>query len=721
MTADTPRSAPPDFRSLQDLGSLPACRSAQSWQTLLSLSVSAACVLAVVVAFAPLRADEIGKDGLFITVPNPITENAVLQIEQRVKDAVERQGRSLRVVVFDFSPNGKPSGTANVFPCMHLKDYISRLRLGQIAKCPNVLTVAYLQDEVTDHTVLPVLACREIVMSSKAKLGHVLRSQDKPLGKEAKQAYDEVAKAWPIPELLPKLFEPSKNLSLLDEKQARKQGLCKGPPLETRQDVKEQYGLPALSLREDSLAGRTPVVWRIEVHGGLDAGRLNSLERRIKAAIRKKANVLILHLDCEGGETVDAAAMAEKLRKLKDHGDVLPVQTIAYMPPGRSLGAATFLAVGCSEIAMAPDARLGGFDYLKGTSAQELAVKQKMLVDLAKVQGYHSAFFQAMLEPAQSVYECRHRTRPGVAALATDADLRKEGNEWVPEKLVLAGDKGEFLSLDARTAQRYGIARYSDVTSVEQLYERYGFDPTKVETSRDDWLDALASFLREPLVNVLLIMVGVAGLILELKMPGFGVPGIIAAICFVLFFWAHAFAGQSPWEFTLLAVLLFVLGLVLLAIEILLLPGFGVTGISGVLLIIISLVLVMLEQMPATSQEWSNLGAALTTVGVGLVGGLCAALVIARYLPNIPYASRLVLQPPVESDDHPEGERTQEGLQASALLGAIGVAATTLRPAGKAQFGDQFLDVIAEGDYVNSGSRVQVIEIEGHRIVVKEV
>src|SRR5262249_62137671 len=138
--------------------------------------------------------------------------------------------------------------------------------------------------------------------------------------------------------------------------------------------------------------------------------------------------------------------------------------------------------------------------------------------------------------------------------------------------------------------------------------------------------------------------------IVELKMPGFGVPGIVAAICFVLFFWSHAVAGHSSWQFTLLAVLLFVLGLVLLGIEIFLLPGFGVTGVSGVALIVISLVLVLLEQMPSTSQEWMSLGTALTTVGVGLVAGLGAALVIARYLPNIPYASRLVLQPP---EDHP--------------------------------------------------------------------
>jgi membrane-bound ClpP family serine protease len=703
MTNDWPLTSLSEFRRF--------------WLSRLLLAIGVAGLL--VWAWVGTRADEIVRDGLFITVPNPITENAVLQIKQQIQDAVERQGRSLSVVVFDFNPFGKAAGTTNVFPCMDLKDFINRLGVGEIRKS-RVLTVAYIQDEVTDHTVLPALACHEIVMSSKGKLGNVLRNQDKPLAQESAQAYKDAFQAKTRPDLVRKIMEPSKNLSVIGVEEAQKIGLCKAR-LESRVDVKDLYGLPALSLREDALAGRTPVVWRIEIHGAVNTGKLNSMERRIKEAIRKKANTIILHLDCDGGETRDVAARAEYIRGLTDEGGVLPVKTIAYAPPGRSLGAATFLAIGCSEIAMAPDARLGGFDYLQNQDARELAEKRKMLVALARSQGYHVAFFQAMLDPKVTIQLCRHKTRAGVSAVLTDADLADKDSEWVAERLIYRGEPGQLFSLDASTAQQYGIARYSDVTSPERLYERYGFDPTKVQISRDDWLDAVASFLREPVVNVILIMAGVAGLILELKIPGFGIPGIISALCFVLFFWSHAFAGQSTWEFTLLAILLFILGIALLGIEIFLLPGFGVTGISGVALIVVSLVLVLLEQMPSTSQEWAQLAAALTTVGIGLVAGMGLAVAVARYLPSIPYASRLVLEPPEESDQAGDSGLTQEGLQASALLGKIGVAITTLRPAGKAQFDEEFLDVVAEGDYVNPGARVQIIEIEGNRIVVKEV
>ena len=136
-------------------------------------------------------------------------------------------------------------------------------------------------------------------------------------------------------------------------------------------------------------------------------------------------------------------------------------------------------------------------------------------------------------------------------------------------------------------------------------------------------------------------------------------------------------------------------------------------------LVVSSLVLVTLERMPQTSQDWVSLGATFGTFGLSLVAALAAAFLLAWYLPSIPYANRLILPPPRDDEDSWEGAGPMTSY--SGLLGAMGVAATPLRPAGKAQIGEDFLDVVAEGDYVNAGSRVQVIEIEGNRIVVKEV
>jgi membrane-bound ClpP family serine protease len=257
------------------------------------------------------------------------------------------------------------------------------------------------------------------------------------------------------------------------------------------------------------------------------------------------------------------------------------------------------------------------------------------------------------------------------------------------------------------------------VDGLPAVYELYGVDASKVHTNGPDWLEQLADFLTNPLTRFFLVMIGIICLILELKLPGVGLPGVIAAVCFILFFWAHS---QLAGQFTILAILLFVLGLVLIGLEIFVLPGSAVAGISGTVLIIASLALVTLERWPETRQEWIGLGSTLATFSMSLLAAVVAAMTLAWYLPYIPYLNRLLMKSVEEEDDTVDGpapELIQPRLVE--MLGAIGVAATPLRPAGKVKFGEEYFDVVAEGSYVPPGARVQVIEIEGNRVVVKEV
>jgi membrane-bound ClpP family serine protease len=230
------------------------------------------------------------------------------------------------------------------------------------------------------------------------------------------------------------------------------------------------------------------------------------------------------------------------------------------------------------------------------------------------------------------------------------------------------------------------------------------------------WLDRIAEFFRYPIVKIALITLGFIGLIFEFKLPGSTFPGSVAAVCFVLFFWAHSFVGQ----FTLLAILLFMLGLVFLGIEIFVVPGLCFSGVAGAGLLFISLLLVTLHHWPSDAEEWKNLGTTFGSLAIAMGLAAAGALALTWSLPNIPLLNRMVLTPPTEEEEM----LSATGLSNSGLaqlLGAIGVAVTPLRPAGKAQFGEQFMDVMAEGDYVAPGCRVQVIEVEGNRMVVKEV
>jgi membrane-bound ClpP family serine protease len=238
---------------------------------------------------------------------------------------------------------------------------------------------------------------------------------------------------------------------------------------------------------------------------------------------------------------------------------------------------------------------------------------------------------------------------------------------------------------------------------------------TNARPPQTQWLDRVAEFFRNPVVCVALVALGLIGMIFEIKLPGTTFPGSVAAICFVLFFWAHSFVG----EFTLLAIMLFLLGLVLLGIEIFFVPGIAFCGIAGAVLMFLSLLLVTLEHWPRNETDWTDFGATFGTLAIAIVLAVVGAVALTWSLPSIPILNRMVLKPPGADSEHGGHALSNSGIVD--FLGAIGVAATPLRPSGKAQFGGQFVDVIAEGDYVSPGGRVQVIEIEGTRIVVKEV
>jgi membrane-bound serine protease (ClpP class) len=325
---------------------------------------------------------------------------------------------------------------------------------------------------------------------------------------------------------------------------------------------------------------------------------------------------------------------------------------------------------------------------------------------------------RGMLDPDLIIYRVHSQKGAAQWRLVTDAELATDQagpRVWDEKSKMLIKPAGRLLKLDANVARELGFARHI-VSNEQELYQIYGLK--KVRDISFDFLYELATFLRYPLVSIVLIMVGVTGLILELKMPGVSFPGIVAALCFVLYFWAQS---QLAGQIIMLAILLFVLGLVLIVLEIFVLPGFGMAGISGIVLVVVSLGLATLEKRPETTMEWLSFGRTLGGVGIGLLGATGLAGIAAWYLPNIPYANRLVLRPPQEHDDDEQLGTDGSPGQLSSLLGAIGSAATTLRPAGIARFGDRFVDVVSEGNLIEMGSRVQVVEIEGNRIVVKEI
>ncbi len=689
------------------------------------------------------------EEGAFIAVPMPLNQRVFDGVRAATNRALGQKDRKASILVFDFNPGDRAATSDDYGACRNLAEFILGLQ--------EVSTVAFVHRDVTGHLVLPVLACGEIVMAREAKLGDVLHGKKGPLDEDQLVYYAKLVKdRGRCPALVLKMFDrnvevvaanrggapwyidrrkeaeerknqiivtspepvvPAGEVGLYTGRKARELGLALRL-VESRQELVQAYRLPPSSLR-DPLQGRTPVARRFELHGEYTKGAAESFERRVRNAVGQqgRANFILIELNCDGGDLGAARDTAEFLRHLKDDAGAEPVMTLAYVPKSAP-DTAAILALGCTEIVLHKDAKFGSFERV-AAKLDDTKALSAALEGLAREQGYPHLVARGFLEKDLVLHRVRTKKGAVERRIATAEELKQNDAEWADEGRIKHAD--QLLELDAELAKELGIARYV-IQDPTALYSLYGLDPAEVRLSGPDWLDRISEFLRQPWVAVLLIMVGITCLILELKMPGVGLPGVIAALCFVLYFWAHSqLAGQIMW----LAILLFLLGLILIGLEIFVIPGFGVTGISGVLLIITSLALVTLEKKPETSQEWLNFGSTLSTLGLSLLGALVLAFLVARSLPSLPYANRFVLQPPGESGQALEEAGLEDaaarGGAALALLGAIGVTVTPLRPSGIARFGDEFVDVVAEGTYVEPGARVQVIEVEGNRIAVKEV
>ena len=701
--------------------------------------------------------------GRFIPVPPSISGEAIQRIRQtaeieftRFKTAEQQRDIAKRrkfKVVYDFNPDGKVNRSDNFGFCLKLAEDIRQLRL------KGVLTTAFVHGEVSGHTVLPVLACQQIVMARKAKLGPVLFDDAQPLKQYEQAAYLEFGERFATPPkqnerpappaLVRKLFErnlvvvPGQqggfvdaagpdavagarpvfergSLAVFDFSKARDVNLCELDPRETREEVAVAYRLPRESLQESPLLG-TIVAWQIPVTGEVNGALREQLQRRIRRAERGGANLIVLELRCHGGDPSVASNIANDLLKLNQNRADKPVVTVAYVTKDAQ-DTATTIALGCTSIVMDKEARLGGFErLLKGRPAADLDALGAGMEDLAEQQFYPKALARAFVDSSvEKLFFVTSATGAGEWKVLTgrqyDEERKERPNKWRRPAEVIPLDADGFLTLDAAQAQRFGLAS-SKANDLASLYEEYGVAESQVKKAGPDWLDDLADFLRNDWTSFLLVMIGITCLILEMKMPGVGLPGIVAAVCFVLYFWSHSqLEGQVTW----LAILLFLLGLVLLGIEIFVIPGFGVCGLSGIILVIGSLALVAHGHWPQNSGDWLALSKQVGPIGLCLMGSVVLAVLLARYLPSIPFANRLMLKPQSEVEGY-EAEPDPVQAANAALLGAIGVAATPLRPAGKVQFGEQFVDVVAEGSYVVPGTRVQVIEVEGNRIVVKQV
>lgn len=688
-----------------------------------------------------------GKVGQFITIRAPITPAEVSRVQRAANQVLKEQlSQGKRpTLIFQIEP-----GVSEYHQCYELADFIRRDLPGTDR------TVAYVPEPLTGHAVMIALACDELVMHPDAALGDIGR--DAAVTPDQRRLYSSLAqdRRWPEALVLGMLDkqlevvevpgEPPVYALASDLPNLRDQGVAgepntikrSGEPLQftamecrnlglakllarDRASVADQYGLPTQATREDPTLGQEPNAVVIKVEGVINPILSGVVSRGIDRARSQGKNLIIFAIDSPGGLLYSSDEMAKKVLSATD------VRTVAYIQ-NQALSGASFLALACDEIYMAPNAMLGDAGPIEFRDAKfehvpekEVSFVAKRLGDIAESKGRPRALAEAMVDRNLVVFEVRN-TQTAEIRYLTDREIQNSEHPEHWEKRRTITEEDRFLTVNGEEAKEYGLADET-LESEEALWRHLGLEsppPTFGRTS----IDTVVYLLNSTTASYLLILLGVTLLYVELNIPGITVAGIGSFLCFLLFFWSHILGGTAGW----LEVVLFLAGVGFLGIEIFVIPGFGVTGVSGILCILGSIVLASQTfVLPRFPTQWDALIESATTTLAALATFVVVAIILSRFLPRLPFLSGMVLHPPKADELVPAPAASGAGVptgpvpELNGLVGKEGTAFTDLRPAGKARFGGEFFDVVAEGSFVAEGSRIRVIEVTGNRVVVKQV
>src|SRR2546430_2099959 len=357
--------------------------------------------------------------------------------------------------------------------------------------------------------------------------------------------------------------------------------------------------------------------------------------------------------------------------------------------------AGALIALATKHIYMAPVSAIGAAAPVLSTG-QDLPETER-----DKTVSYFSALVRSMAS--------RNGHNPDLG----EAFMNKEVK--IGDRVVHA--KGSLLTLNAQEATEMinahplladGIAQsIDDLAKKAKLGgQLVRLQPTGFEQFAF-WITALAP---------LLLLLGIVCAYLEFKIPGATVPGVVAGICFVLFFLGHYLAGLAGWE----AVVFFVLGVTLVLIEVLFFAHSTIIfGVVGAFLILASLFWAMVDRYPdqPVIPSTKMLLVPMLNLSIAIIASMIVIALLARYLPRTSLYRRFALlaaNPSGPSFSAPREFAT--GLSIS--LGARGTAMTMLRPSGKGKFGDQIVDVITEGEFISAETPIIISQIDGMRVLV---
>jgi membrane-bound serine protease (ClpP class) len=432
--------------------------------------------------------------------------------------------------------------------------------------------------------------------------------------------------------------------------------------------------LTTLCLKGPSFA-QPPVVYIVPIQGIIDLGLVPFVQRVLGEAADAGAAAVILEINTFGGR-VDAAVL------IRDTLLNARVKTVAFVNK-RAISAGALISLSAEKIVMADGGTIGAATPVEmgQPGAPAKPVEEKTV-------SYVRKEFSATAES---------RKRPPLVVEAmVDADVEIPG-------LI---EKGKLLTLTTEEALEHKVVDFRADT-IAIVLEQLGLAGAEVRRASPNWAENIVRFLTHPMFSSLLITVGILGIIMEIRTPGFGVPGVLGIASLALFFWGHWLVHLAGWE----ELLLVGAGIALLVVEIFITPGFGVTGVLGIVALLSGLTLSLF----GAGATWGFVLTAVGRVVFSLLLAIFGSFVMLRFLPRLPFGRRLILQSGLLS-----GARGSSAPESDRMwLGKIGTAVSPLRPAGSAEIEGERVDVVSDGEFIEPGAPIVVTHVSGNRIVVR--
>jgi membrane-bound serine protease (ClpP class) len=422
---------------------------------------------------------------------------------------------------------------------------------------------------------------------------------------------------------------------------------------------------------------RPPIVYVVPIEGIIDLGLAPFVQRVLDEATAAGAAAVVLDINTFGGRVDAAVQIRDALLNAR-------VRTVAFVNK-RAISAGALISLACETLVMTQGSTIGAATPVQigkpGDGAKPVS---------EKTVSYVRKEFRATAES---------RKRPLLIAEAmVDADVKIRG--------VI--EKGKLLTLTTEEALKHKVANFRADT-LENALEKLNLGGAELRHTTPNWAENVVRYLTHPVIGSLLMTIAMIGIIIEIRTPGFGVPGALGITSLALFFWGHWLVQLVGWEELLLAAA----GVILLLIEVLVIPGFGVAGILGIAAILASLIL----SVTGPGDTPAFLLEAALRVAFSLLFALLGSLILLRFLPRLPFGRQLILERGLTAVQGytapPEKDRQ--------WLGKKGRTSSPLRPAGIAEIDGERVDVVSDGDMIDAGEPVEVTRVDGNRIVVRRL